>query len=174
MKFSVREAARQIEEAGGLKRLKLDQSDQVITFVSQLLGRPLPSDLEDFYRENIAEIGEFPSYIPWWNAWMGRWESDLTIFLDLFPAEAAPLFNDGCGNVYALDLSSGDATPAVYFFDHEHGFHEPRWAAGSSLGTFLLLLAESDRSIREGWPASWRRAIDPDLDKCPRAPMEPY
>lgn len=62
MKVSVREAARQVEEAGGLKRLKLDQSDQVIPFVSQLLGRPLPSDLQEFYRENIAEIGEFPSF----------------------------------------------------------------------------------------------------------------
>jgi hypothetical protein len=60
--------------------------------------------------------------------------------------------------------------PAVYFFDHEREFRTPQWAAGSSLGAFLLLLADGDRAHREGWPPKWELAIDPAPDKCPRAP----
>jgi hypothetical protein len=45
-----------------------------------------------------------------------------------------------------------------------------QWAAGSSLGAFLLLLADGDRAHREAWPPKWELAIDPDLEKCLRAP----
>jgi hypothetical protein len=88
----------------------------------------------------------------------------------LLPAQAVPIFFDGAGNLYALDLSSGVASPAVYFFDHEDLFERPRWAAGSSLGHFLLLLGQHDQAIDEGRAPGWELGIDPDIDKCPRAP----
>jgi len=67
-------------------------------------------------------------------------------------------------------LSCGAASPAVYFFDHEDLFERPRWAAGSSLGHFLLLLGRHDQGIAEGCLAGWERSIDPDIESCPRAP----
>lgn len=58
-----------------------------------------------------------------------------------------PLFDDGCGNLFGLDLTP-DADPrAVYFFDHERSFEAPEWAAGSSLARFLLYLADADRAL---------------------------
>jgi len=60
--------------------------------------------------------------------------------------------------------------PAVYFFDHEDSYERPHWAAGSSLGAFLLLLADGDRAHAEAWPQKWELSIDPDIEKCPRAP----
>lgn len=63
-----------------------------------------------------------------------------------------------------------DIRPAVYVFDHEDLFDRPRWAAGSSIGRFLLLLAQHDQAISENRSTGWRLSIDPDLDKCPRAP----
>lgn len=90
----------------------------------------------------------------------------LAIKLALVPAS----FFDGCGNVFGLDLTPGTEIPAVYFFDHEHEFDRPRYAAGSSLGAFLLLLGEEDLAFREKRPAGWQLTIDPELDNCPRAP----
>jgi hypothetical protein len=83
---------------------------------------------------------------------------------------AVPLFDDGCGNLYGLDLTPDVDSPAVYFFDHERGYEKPEYAAGSSLGTFLLLLAEGDKAQAEGWPHKCELGIDPDLERCPRAP----
>jgi hypothetical protein len=57
-----------------------------------------------------------------------------------------------------------------YFFEHERGYGKPEYATGSSLGTFLLLLAESDRAQDEVRPSKWQLKIDPDIDKRPRAP----
>lgn len=89
----------------------------------------------------------------------------------LLHVNAVPIFFDGSGSLFGLDLGEEkDRVPAVYFFDHADGFGRPRWAAGSSLGAFLLLLAESDRALRNGRPARWELSIDPDIDKCPRAP----
>lgn len=85
-------------------------------------------------------------------------------------ADAVPIFFDGSGNVFGLDLSSRSDPPAVYWFDGEREFDRPRYAAGSSLGAFLLLLGEEDQAYLDGRPAGWQLAIDPDLDKCPRAP----
>ncbi|CAN5419139.1 hypothetical protein BH10PSE5_BH10PSE5_12840 [soil metagenome] len=169
MRIPVPEAAGRVEAAGMLRRSKHDQSDLVIPYVSALLGRPLPPDLEAFYREHIYSIGDFWSYIPWWSEWMKRWEPVDPPFTDMLKLQAVPLFSDGCGSVYGVDLSSGDE--AVYFYDHEDGFTAPRWAAGSSLGAFLLLLADSDRAIEEEWPPNWRLAIDPDIINCRLAPM---
>jgi hypothetical protein len=69
-----------------------------------------------------------------------------------------------------LDVSRATDHAAVYFFDHDSGFESPNYAAGSSIGTFLLLLAEHDAAMEEKRPQGWELAIDPDLDKCPRAP----
>ena len=88
----------------------------------------------------------------------------------LLPVQAVPIFSDGAGSLYGLDLSSGMTSPAVYFFDHEDLFERPRWAAGSSLGRFLLLLGQHDRAVDEGRAPGWERGIDPDIDKCSRAP----
>lgn len=93
-----------------------------------------------------------------------------SLVTELLHADAVPLFGDGCGNLYGLDLTLGVEVPAVYFFDHERSYEKPEWAAGSSVGAFLLLLADSDRAYAEGWPSRWELGIDPDIEKCPRAP----
>jgi hypothetical protein len=89
---------------------------------------------------------------------------------ELLHADAVPLFRDGCGNFYGLDLTAEVKAPAVYFFNHERGFEQPEGAAGSSLGAFLLLLADHDRAYEEQWPFRWELKIDPDINNCPRAP----
>jgi hypothetical protein len=35
---------------------------------------------------------------------------------------------------------------------------------------FLLLLADHDRSYDENWPQRWELKVDPDIERCPRAP----
>jgi hypothetical protein len=169
MKVSVSEAAGQLEARGVLKREAQDHSERVIEHVGRLLKRELPVDLVDFYRERIVRIGEFYAAAPEWNDYVG-WRSPDNLVTELLHVEAAPLFDDGCGNLYGLDLTPGVETPAVYFFDHERAFEQPEWAAGSSLGAFLLILADQDRAHREQWPRKWELSIDPDLEHCPRAP----
>jgi hypothetical protein len=88
----------------------------------------------------------------------------------LLPGKAVPIFSDGCGSLYGMDLSKITDHPAVYFFDHEDGWEKPAYAVGSSIGTFLLLLAEHDIAIDEKRPARWELAIDPDIGMCSRAP----
>jgi hypothetical protein len=83
---------------------------------------------------------------------------------------AIPLFWDGCGSLDGVDVSQATDHPAVYFFDHEDGWEKPACVAGSSIGVFLLLLAEHDAAIDEKRPPGWELTIDPDLGKCPRAP----
>ena len=165
----VSEAVRQLEERALLTRERHDHSERVIAHVRKLLGRPLPADLIIFYRERIARLGEFYAQTPEWNDRMG-WRSPDSLVTKLIHADAVPLFDDGCGNLYGLDLTAGVEAPAVYFFDHERNYEKPVWAAGSSLGTFLLLLADSDRAYAEHWPSRWELKIDPDIEKCPRAP----
>lgn len=169
MKPTVHEAARQLEERGLLTRTPADQSAGIIDHVREALGKGFPEDLEAFYRERIARVGDFNAILPTGNDRVG-WRSTAVRMDSLIPASAAPLFSDGCGSLFGLDLSAIDADPAVYFFDHEDGFKSPRWAAGSSLGSFLLLLADSDQAQRENWPPRWELTLDPDLDKCTRAP----
>ena len=169
MRIPVREAAYQLETRGLLKRERYDHADRVIEHVHSLLGQELPTDLIDFYRERIASVGEFPSIVPHWNERVG-WRTPDELMTRLSHAGAIPLFDDGCGNLYGLDLTLGVDAPAVYFFDHERSYEKPEWAAGSSLGAFLLLLADSDRSYAEHWPPRWQLAVDPDIERCPRAP----
>lgn len=167
MRIPVAEAARVLEERGTLTRLRNDQSDRVISFVREVLGRDLPRDLEDFYRAHIDRIDGNPALVPRWNeriGW-GDWAEQIKVLLH---ADAVPLVLEGCGNLFGLDLTEGSSNPAVYFFDHETQFDKPQHAVGSSLGTFLLLLAEEDRAYAEGWPTGWQLEIDPDLNRCPR------
>jgi hypothetical protein len=169
MRIPVSEAARQLEDRGLLVRERQDHSVRIVAHVRTLLDRPLPEDLVDFYRERIAKIDELSARSPGWNDWVG-WRSPDSLVTELLHADAVPLFGDGSGNLYGLDLTPGIETPAVYFFDHENGFEKPEWAAGSSLGAFMLLLAVNDRAALENWPPRWELAIDPDIEKCPRAP----
>lgn len=169
MRLSVAEAAQQLEARGLLTRERHDDSERVIAHVRTLLGRELPLDLVNFYRERIDTIGQFWAQTPAWNERVG-WQSDDTLVTVLAHVDAVPVFDDGCGGLYGLDLTPGIKVPAVYYFDHEREFREPEWAAGSSLGTFMLLLAEHDRAYREEWPERWELKIDPDLERCPRAP----
>ena len=169
MRINVQESARQVEQRGLLRRERGDHADKIIEHVRDVLGRDLPEDLVAFYRERIAAIGEFASVVPQWNEHVG-WRSPDSYLTKLLHADAVPLFGDGCGNLYGLDLTPGVGTPAVYFFDHERGYEKPKWAAGSSLGAFLLLLADNDRAYAEEWPSRWELKIDPDIETCPRAP----
>jgi hypothetical protein len=128
----------------------------------------MPADLEALYRERVASVGDFAAILPKWNARPERRRAGA--LKSLLHAQAVPIFSDGSGSLYGLDLSSERQRPAVYFFDHEDLFERPRWAAGSSIGRFLLLLAQHDQAISENRSAGWQLSIDPDLDKCPRAP----
>jgi hypothetical protein len=152
-----------------LGRRRKSQADWVVSYVAKLIGRPLPADLAEFYREDIDWIGDFAATIPVWNDYVGRVTDDGAVDR-LLQAKAVPLFWDGCGSLYGVDVSQATDHPAVYFFDHEDGWEKPAYAAGSSIGVFLLLLAEHDAAIDEKRPLGWELTIDPDLGKCPRAP----
>ena len=168
MKLTVSEACRRLEAQGVLKRLPKDHSEGTVQQVREFLGGRIPADLEALYRERVASIGDFLAILPEWNA-NPEWRREGGIRA-LAPVRAVPIFSDGSGSLYGLDLSAGSQRPAVYFFDHEDLFAHPRWAAGSSLAHFLLLLAQHDQAIDEGRSPGWELSIDPDIDKCPRAP----
>jgi hypothetical protein len=167
--LSVSEAVRILEGRGAVGRRRKNQAAWVIDFVSRLIGRPIPADLADFYRENLEWVGDFQATIPVWNDHVSRVTDDGAVGR-LMAAKAIPLFWDGCGSLYGVDVSTDTDHPAVYFFDHEDGWEKPAYAAGSSIGTFLLLLAEHDAAIDEKRPQGWELKIDPDLGNCPRAP----
>jgi hypothetical protein len=169
VKITVSEAARTLEKRGALRRARIDQSAQVIEYVAKLVGRPLPEDLADFYREHIDRMGDFRTTTPVWNEHVG-WLTRNSVIDWLLAANAIPIFDDGCGNLFGVDVSRVTDEPAVYFFDHEKEFKYPSYAVGSSIGAFLLLLAERDTAIDEKRAPGWELGIDPDLDKCPRAP----
>lgn len=169
MEIRIADAVQRLEQSGALERTRANHSALIIQHVREQIGQDLPHDLADFYRECIARIGDFHAITPVWNDRVG-WRPTAVEATDLIAAQAVPIFSDGCGSLFGLDLSAGDLTPAVYFFDHEDEFKTPQWAAGSSLGSFLLLLADRDRALREQWPPRWELAIDPELDRCPRAP----
>jgi hypothetical protein len=169
MRISVEEAVRQLEARGLITREHHDYSEMVIAHVRQLLGRPLPLDLIDFYRERIGRLGDTNPLGPVWNDWLGRITTDGGV-TELLAVDAVPLFTDGCGSLFGLDITPGVEAPAVYFFDKDNGFEKANYAAGSSLGAFLLLFADSDQAYAENWPDRWELKIDPDIDKCPRAP----
>jgi hypothetical protein len=169
MWISVSEAVGRLDERGLITRQKRNISGRIADHVAGLLGQALPADLEDLYRESIDSVGDFAAVLPVLNGRIGwrEWPDEYLMYL--FDVDAVPLFSDGCGSLWGLDLKAGSEVPAVYFYDHEQQFEKPNYAAGSSLGAFLLLLGDHDRAIQEGWPAGWELKIDPDIDKCPRA-----
>lgn len=166
MPISVTDACQALEKRGLLRRVRRDDTANVIEQVHQHLGHPLPVDLMAFYLEGVEGVAGFQTIRPRWSA--RPEQRDDWPFAELASAQAIPIFWDGAGSLYGLDLMA--ERPAVYFFDHEDEFQRPRWAAGSSLGVFLLLLAEHDQALKEGRAAGWELAIDPDLEHCPRAP----
>lgn len=147
------EACDLLEGRGALRRQPRDQSDGIIQQVRELFGGQMPADLEALYRERVASVGDFAAILPRWNA-RPEWRQEGAL-RSLLHAQAVPIFSDGSGNLYGLDLSSERQTPAVYFFDHEDLFERPRWAAGSSIGRFLLLLAQHEQAISENRSAGW-------------------
>ena len=147
MKPTIHEAARQLEAGGLLTRARADHSAGIIEHVRQILGKTLPEDLETLLPRAHRARGR--PILPTGNDRVG-WRSGAIRIDCLLAASAVPLFSDGCGSLFGLDLSAADAGPAVYFFDHEDEFRTPRWAAGSSLGSFLLVLTDSDRALSEG------------------------
>ena len=166
---SVAEVAGPHEGSGDLVRQRAAWPDGCAAWVSQEIGRALPEDLEAFYRERIVRIGDFLAVAPVWRGREG-WRHGIAEVTRLLHAGAVPIFSDGCGSWFGLDLEAGETTPTIYFFDHEDGFRSPQWAAGSSLARFLLLLAQTDRAQDENRPAKWQLEIDPDLERCARAP----
>jgi hypothetical protein len=168
MIISVSEAARRLEARGLLVRSRRSGGERVIAHVRTVLGIDLPQDLSDLYREGIEQVDDYFAMTPVWNEYVG-WQSSDAQVTELLHVMAVPLFGDGFGNLYGLDLTPGADPRAVYFFDHERNYEEPGYAVGSSLGAFLLLLADQHRAHAESWPEKWQLKIDPDIDKCPRA-----
>lgn len=169
MSTEIADVAKRLEQRRELIRTRADHSGRIIEHVCEELGQEIPEDLKALYRERIAHVGDFLAVSPIWNDRIG-WRPGLVETTFLLRARAVPIFSDGCGSFYGADLDAVTATPAVYFFDHQDEFSRPRWAAGSSIARFLLLLADGDRAFKEKWPAKWELAIDPDLEHCPRAP----
>lgn len=168
MRIPVADAMSQILGRGLVKRFRNPEADEMVSFVQALIGRRLPEDLIDFYQEGIADIGDYGAVAPAWKDHL-LWRVPDELFIDLLEVNAVPLFYDGCGNRFALDITPGVETPAVYFFEWADDDKTPAWAAGSSLGAFLLLAADHHRAFKENWPDKWELKIDPDIDKCPRA-----
>ncbi len=169
MRISVADACAILEQRGLLKRHHDDHGELIVDYVHERLGRDAPPDLQDFYRERIAQVADFRAIAPVWNDWVG-WRPVAVDTTKLLGANAVPIFSDGCGSLFGLDLSGIEEVPPVYFFDYCDGYEKPHWAAGSSLGVFMLLLADKDRAHDEGWPRGWELEIDPDISKCSRAP----
>lgn len=165
---SVTAVVASLEGAGLLRRGSTKRSDERAAYVSAVIGRSCPPDLAEFYGASVAQLADFPAILPEWTIG-GGWRSRHADVTALLHVDAVPIFLDGAGSFYGADLSDGGGC-AVYFFDHDDGFARPRWAAGSSIATFLRLLAEHDRAIEEGRPKGWELSIDPDLVKCSRAP----
>lgn len=171
MHIPVDQAVRTIDAQGLIRRRKRDESEAIISHVRDLLGVPLPNDLECFYRESIERVGPFLAVSPRLNGRMG-WDADQDeTICQLSGAAAVPVMFDGVGNLYALDLDPAAQVPGVYLYDHEREFALEH-IAGTSLGSFLLILGDIDRALADDWPDGWQLRIDPDLDKSPKAPPE--
>ena len=169
MRIRVADAVSKLVEQGALVRRRSNQSDRVIPHIADLIGQPLHEDLQDLYREHIHSVGDYNFDLPYWNDWPGiGWHKSDYWVKNLLHVQAVPIAGDDSGNYYGVDLS-GDDYPAVYIFDHERNY-EIEACVGSSIGAFLLILAKEDQAHDESWPEGWQLKIDPDIEKCPRAP----
>lgn len=166
MTDSIHDIIEAIEARGLLTRSSEPFDEAMPPHLERLIGQPLPPDLIEFYRERVESIGLFDGLFPIWNDFMGRWLTEMEHFRVLRRSNAVPLFEDGGGNYFGLDLTAGGT--AVYFFDHADDY-KPQDAAGSTLAKFLLILAEVAASEEGDLPSGRAREIDPDIDKCPRA-----
>jgi len=163
-------AIRELERRRLLTHSRAGSGNDFVLRVEALIGAPLPPEAIELYRAEITSIGEFAAVLPAKRGSHGWQAGADDAVRSLLHVDALPLFFDGCGNLFGLDLTAGASRRAVYFFDHERGFAKPEYAVGSSIPAFLLVLADHDRAIAERWPQGWELEIDPDLDKCPRAP----
>lgn len=168
--ISVSEAANRLHARGALKTRREDYSERILARVEAMLGRPPPQDLADFYAARITSVAAYDAIMPVWNSWVG-WRTPIEAELGrLQHVQALPVFRDRKGNLFGIDLSVETDRPDVYFFEKAGGFAKPLWAAGSSLGAFMLLLADYDRAYQQNWPAGWEATIDPSIVSCERAP----
>jgi len=121
MSFTIASVAKELEQRNELIRAHPDQAARIVERISEELGQELPDDLKAFYRKHIARIGDFLATSPIWSERAG-WRSGMVETTILLSARAVPIFSDGCGSYYGVDIDAGDATPAVYFFDHQDQF----------------------------------------------------
>lgn len=113
MVVSFAEAVRALEARGQLTRHKYGgDATRLKLMLTEVFGPQHPGELAEFYGQAIASLGEFHAVSPGWSDRCG-WGESAEILSDLMDVGAAPLFNDGCGNIYGLDLTADDATPAV-------------------------------------------------------------
>jgi hypothetical protein len=168
--ISVSEAVSRLQGRGALQRRREDYADRILSRVESLLGRPAPEDLADFYRARITSVAAYEAIMPVWNDWVG-WRTPIEAELGrLLDVQALPVFRDRRGALFGIDLSVETDRPDVYFFQRVQGVWTARWAAGSSLGAFMLLLSDYDRAYQQNWPAGWEQTIDPSIINCHRAP----
>ncbi|WP_141653169.1 SMI1/KNR4 family protein [Phenylobacterium immobile] len=146
--------------------MKTKFSPRVIDYMAEIIGQPIPDELAEFYSENIESICQFSSYVPVWNEWIGFRSSEREFWQSI--PQAVPLFSDGCGSIFGLDLQYPGPRHGVYFFDHIDRFKFPSQPVGSSLATSLLILGDWDRALQEGWPDDWMEKIDPEIKNCLR------
>lgn len=98
------------------------------------------------------------------------WRTDDSEICELLHLNFLPVFSEGCGNTIAMDITPGVQDAALYFFDHEGWMDAPDYAVASSLGAFLLLAVAEYEAGDEELPEKWQLEIDPDIEKCSRAP----
>lgn len=109
---SIADVAKALEQRHELVRARVDHSAQIIEHVSDEMGQQLPEDLKAFYRERIARIGDFLAVAPIWSERAG-WRAGMVATTALLPARAVPIFSDGCGSFYGVDLDAGMRLPST-------------------------------------------------------------
>lgn len=166
----IADAVRRLEALGMVRRRRWALGPDLESYAASVIGRPIPQDLADLYRENLDYVGHFNAVAPIWSDYFGTWNSDSID--ELLHVNAVPIFSDGSGNYFAVDLQSPGDSPPVYHFERAWNFRSPGFAVGSSIAKFLLLAAGAD-GTGNGFDAEdrdWVLSIDPDIEKCPRAP----
>src|SRR4051812_35696047 len=102
MDISVQAAIARLNRQGVVGRSKEQFIESMIAHVVHLLGRPLPSELEELYRQRVASIADFNAILPHRSGRMGFGYGGGDWLTDFLPAQVIPVFSDGCGSVFAL------------------------------------------------------------------------